>query len=146
MRLMPQVDSRISGLCERDRNNAGRLRQWSLIWAFTFLLAILTLGPGEGGPASLSPWWNCLALIPLVVAVFMIKACLRFMREADELMRHILFKAATTGFGVVYVLGMILSLGGQVFGEWEDAGAIIWAAGVITAHLSFSRQWKNLDA
>ena len=146
MHLMSQEDSRLSGLCERDRRNAGKLKKWSLIWAFTFLLAILTLGPGEGGPASLSPWWNGLALLPLVSSIFMIKAYLDFQREADELVRFVLIKAAATGFGVVYVLGMIIYLGGQVFGQWEDAGAIIWAAGVITAHISFSRQWKVLDA
>ena len=145
MHLMPQEDSRFSGLCQRDRHNAGRLRNWSLIWTFTFLLAILTLGPGEESPIRFSPWWNLIAVPPLVAAFFMIKAFLQFQREADELVRVILFKAAATGFGVFYVLGMVLYLCGQVFGNWEDAGAIIWVAGVITAQVSFSRQWKALD-
>lgn len=146
MMLSQRSETPFEGLCARDRRNAGLLRRWTLVWAFSFVIASLFLGPSADGPASVSPWLNGIVAVPLVAGALMIRSYLRFLSEADELVRLILLRAAAGGFGVVFALGIVFWLASQIFGEWEDAGAITWVVGFLTVEFSFLRQWKTLSA
>lgn len=143
--VLKQGSGSLEGLCERDRLNAGILGRWTLAWGIGTVVAGVLLGPSEGGIASVYPWLNGIIVVPLVAAGFMIKAYLRFLSQADELVRLVLLRAAAGGFGVVFALGIVFYLTSQIFGQWEDEGAITWVLGFITFEVSFFRQWKKLD-
>ena len=135
-----------SGLCERDKKNARIFFRWTLVWGVTFVIAHLFLGPGGKGIAEISDWYYSIVVFPLAACLFMIRAFLSFLELADELIRLILLRAAACGFGSVFVLGIVFSRSAQIFGDWEDSGEITWFIGFMIFELSFSRQWKNLDA
>ena len=145
MMLKQRPTAAMEGLCQRDKLNARALLRWTFVWGVTWVVVALFFGPGDRGLASISPWMYGLLVIPLAACVAMIKAYLRFLREADELVRLVLLRAAAIGFGVAFALGFVFLLSSQMFGEWEDAGAITWGAGWLAYQISFSWQWKHYD-
>ena len=66
-----------------------------------------------------------LAILPLLPGYFASRAYLKFLNEADELLRNVHYEAASKSFILVILLGIVYTLASQVFGEWEDAGAIL---------------------
>lgn len=95
-----------------DRRNQGRFVAWTLAWGVVFLTAtwLLRTERVEGAAG-----W-VVAVIPIVVAVGPLAAYLRFLRQADELMRRIQLEALAFGFAA----GVVFSVGYQLF---ERAGA-----------------------
>lgn len=134
-----------SGLCERDRNNLQRFRRWFLLFAATFVLAVIFLGPTDGGLEQTPPWRFVVAILPLLPGYFAARAYLEFLREADELIKNVHYEAASKSFLLVVLLGVVYSLASQVFGEWEDAGAILWVIASVTYEVSCRRAWRRFD-
>jgi hypothetical protein len=134
-----------SGLCERDRTNLGKFSRWFLLFGLAFVLAVVFLGPTEGGLEQTPPWRFVLAILPLVPGYFASRAYVKFLREADELIRSVHHEAASKSFILVIVLGFVYSLASQVFGEWEDAGAILWVIAIVAYQINYRRAWRRFD-
>ena len=104
----------------RDRRNVKPIKLYALLWAISFLLAVLMLPVSDGmvfGQAELSEqpvWAWILAAIPIPLGVMLTHYYLRYIRQTDELMRKIHLEALATGFGVAFVFGMGFILFGQL--------------------------------
>jgi hypothetical protein len=134
-----------SGLCERDRTNLKKFSRWALLFVLAFVLAVIFLGPTDGGLVETPPWRFALAILPLLPGYFASRAYLKFLREADELIRNVHYEAASKSFILVILLGFVYSLASQVFGEWEDAGAILWVIASVAYQINYRRAWKRFD-
>lgn len=104
-----------AGSREADRRNNVRLVVWALAWAvgLTAVSQYVKGNPGLEGPTG----W-VLALIPAVLALMVLLAYLRFMRETDELVRRIQRNGMAVGFGSVVMFGM-------TYAVFEDVGASV---------------------
>jgi len=96
-----------------DRRNQKWFVAWTFAWAATFVVAIWGLknhreALGVGGWA--------LALLPNIFAIGTMLAYLKFLRNADELLRRIQLEGLAIGFGT----GIIFAMGYQLL---ERAGA-----------------------
>ena len=134
-----------SGLCERDRTNLKNFSRWFLLFALAFVLAIIFLGPTDGGLEQTPPWRFALAILPLLPGYFASRAYLKFLSEADELLRNVHYEAASKSFILVILLGFVYSLASQVFGEWEDAGLVLWAIAGVAYQINYRRAWRRFD-
>ena len=134
-----------SGLCERDRTNLKKFSRWFLLFVLAFVLAVVFLGPTDGGLEQTPPWRFVLAILPLLPGYLASRAYLIFLREADELIRNVHYEAASKSFVLVILLGFVYSLASQVFGEWEDAGALLWAIAIVAYQISYRRAWRRFD-
>lgn len=87
-----------------DRRNSRRFNAWALAWMTTFVLASLALSRQlvPAGPLRLAA-----ALVPTALGLVVVWAYLRFLREADELVRKVQLEGAALGFGVgvVFMIG-----------------------------------------
>jgi branched-subunit amino acid transport protein len=137
--------ARHEGLCERDRTNLKKFSRWFLLFVPAFLLAAIFLGPTDGGVEQTPPWRFVLALLPLLPGYFASRAYLKFLREADELIRNVHYEAASKSFILVILLGVVYYLASQVFGEWEDAGLILWAIASVAYQVNYRRAWRRFD-
>ena len=135
-----------SGLCERDRMNLKKFSRWFLLFALAFVLAAIFLGPIDGGLERTPPWHFVLAILPLVPGYFAARAYLKFLREADELIRNVHYEAASKSFILVILVGIVYYLASQVFGEWEDAGLVLWAIASVAYQINYRRAWRRFDA
>ena len=70
---------------------------------------------------------------------------LKVLKEADELIRNVHYEAASKSFILVILLGFVYSLASQVFGEWEDAGAILWVIASVAYQINYRRAWRRFD-
>lgn len=79
-----------------DRKNQYRFLVWAAIWAVIFVAATWALNRGlvSGGAAA----W-LIAIAPLLPGALALRAYLRFLRMADELVRKIQFESLAFGFG-----------------------------------------------
>ena len=96
-----------------DRRNQKWFVAWTFAWAATFVVASWALknhreALGVGGWA--------LALLPNIFAIGTMLAYLKFLRNADELLRRIQLEGLAIGFGT----GIIFAMGYQLL---ERAGA-----------------------
>lgn len=96
-----------------DRRNQLWFVAWTFAWAATFVVASWVLknhreAVGVGGWA--------LALLPNIFAIGAMLAYLKFLRNADELLRRIQLEGLAIGFGT----GIIFAIGYQLL---ERAGA-----------------------
>lgn len=137
--------AKFGGLCERDRNNFIKFNRSLLIFTITFIVAVLVLGPVEGGIKQTPPWHLALIILPLITGIFAVKAFFQSLKKADELIRHVHFEAAAKSFAIVIIPGFIYCLATQIFGEWEDSGAILWAIGYISYVVNVSRTWRGFN-
>jgi len=135
-----------SGLCERDRTNLMKFSKWFFLFAFAFVLAVIFLGPTDGGLEQTPPWRFVLTIVPLFPGYFASRAYLKFLREADELIRNVHYEAASKSFILVILLGIVYCLASQVFGEWEDAGLLLWAIASVAYQVNYRRAWRRFDA
>ena len=86
-----------------DRRNQYRFILRLLAWAITFVGASWLLG-NRGDLAPVLAW--SLALVPNLFAIAALFAYLRFLREADELVRRIQLEGLAFGFGAGVVAAM----------------------------------------
>jgi drug/metabolite transporter (DMT)-like permease len=133
------------GLCTRDRTNLKKFSRWFRLFALAFVLAVIFLGPADGGLEQTPPWRFVLAILPLLPGYFASCAYLKFLKEADELIRNVHYEAASKSFILVILLGFVYSLASQVFGEWEDAGAILWVIASVAYQVNYRRAWRRFD-
>ncbi len=92
----------------RDAANVRRSTMWVLAWTFSFGLATVLLGAHLVSPL---PAAVLVAAAPTLLGVLAIRSFLRFVREADELVRKIQLEALGWGFGA----GAIFMLGYRLF-------------------------------
>jgi hypothetical protein len=133
------------GLCERDRANLEKFSRWFLLFGLVFVLAVIFLGPTDAGLAQIAPWRFVLAMLPLLPGYFASRAYRKFLKEADELIRNVHYEAASKSFILVILLGIVYSLASQVFGEWEDAGALLWVIAGVAYQVNYRRAWRRFD-
>lgn len=96
-------------LSERDRRNLRRYNAWVLTFGFLFVASVALLARSGVVEGTVMRW--IVALVPDVVGVMAVRAYVRFLRDADELVRKIHLEATALGFGagVVFILGYALA-------------------------------------
>lgn len=120
----------------RDWKNQKRILWTVGTWAVCFLGATFAIKKGllPAGPLS----WAA-ALLPTVVAVFVLMAYTRFIRETDELQRHVQLQALGLGFaaGWVAITGypLLERLGAPAIdvGDYVVVMAVSYALGTVIA-------------
>ena len=128
------------------QTNLERFSRRFLLFVLAFVLAVIFLGPTDGGLEQTPPWRFVLALVPLLPGYFASSAYLKFLKEADELLRNGDYEAASKSFILVILLGFVYSLASQVFGESEDAGVILWVIASVAYQANYRRAWRRFDA
>ena len=97
--ISPTGEKESSWETPRDRVNLRRVFLALLLWALAFIAATLLLDLGAlEGPAA----W-CAAAAPGMLALFVVRHYVRFLREADELLRQIHLDGLAIGFGAGFV-------------------------------------------
>lgn len=96
----------ILGTTQTDRRNNLRFMVWCFLWAVAFVGA--GLAQRQLGLDGAVAW--IVAFLPALPAIGALAAYLRFLREADEMVRAIQLQALAWGFGagVVVVIGVQL--------------------------------------
>lgn len=120
-----------------DRRNQYVFVAWCFAWAVMFTASNWLLKSDHALSAT-SAW--VAASVPNLVGVGMVLAYLKFLRQADELIRKMQIEGLATGFGV----GILFALGYQVFEragaphlELDDLAVIMmagWMAGQLFAY------------
>ena len=117
-----------------DANNNRALALWSLTWALGIIATTSVVASGL--VVGVAAW--IVALLPNVLALFVLRAYLRFLTMTDELQRRIQLEALAVGFGVTYFLiiahvvvqsagapaldsswWVLVFTGGLLFGNWR---------------------------
>lgn len=107
------------GMTARDRRNSRTTNWWLAGWMVSFLATSFAL-KGEHlspGPLAWLAVGTCTAL-GLIVGHYY----LRFIREADELLRKIQLEALAIGFGAAFIGHFTLSLVERVRGQVFETG------------------------
>lgn len=84
------------GATARDRRNNRRLNAWLFAWAVAFVGATWAL---VEWPERLGALGWLVAVVPTVLGVAALLAYVRFLRQADELLRRISLEGLALGFG-----------------------------------------------
>ncbi len=92
-----------------DRANTAVLNRWSLIWALGIIAASWSIKFLDL-PNTLN---GLIALAPNVIALFVLRRYLVFLRMTDELLRRIHLEGLAIGFGVsyIFVIGYLIAEG-----------------------------------
>lgn len=90
------------GATATDLENNKRLSLLSIAWAFTIVVASALLSRLDLAP----PLEWLLVLSPTVVAFFVLRAYLKFLRMTDEMQRRIQIEGLAVGFGVGYAFAI----------------------------------------
>ena len=87
---------------ECDRVNDKRTSLWAFAWVVSLAIARLPVASGQ------LPQWTgwVLGTISLAVAIQFIRAYLRMVREADELLRQVQLEGLAVGFGAGLICGL----------------------------------------
>jgi hypothetical protein len=136
-----KTSEKLDGLCERDRINAIRFIRWFVAFFVLFSIGAMVLGPKTGTPL----WYLAFGFLPAVPACFALNAYFRFMKNADELIRQLHFEAASHSFVVVIFAGYFFYLAAQMFGGWEDSGAMLCLLGTFSYVVNLRRARKRFD-
>ena len=94
-RARPRFWTCIWGMTQKDRLNNRRFVVYSFCWSVVFVAA----GAMQKHMDLPGAWRWAVALLPAVPAILAIAAYLRFLREADEMVRTIQFHGLAWGFG-----------------------------------------------
>jgi hypothetical protein len=117
----------IRGQTEADQRNIQAIWVWSLIAGAGFAATVLALKffPQLDGPLA----W-LLATAPSILGIGLVRATLRFLRDADEFVRKVQLEGIAWGFGA----GAVFCLGYSVL---EQVGAPELPIGVALVPLTF---------
>jgi predicted membrane-bound spermidine synthase len=108
---------------ESDRRNQYRFLRWAAAWAVSFVGASWLLRAADVGLDGWTVW--AVAVAPNLLAVAAGAAYVRFLREADELIRRIQLEALAIGFATALFVGLGYAL-------LEHAGAPELGVGNLT--------------
>lgn len=86
-----------------DRRNQYRFLLWAALWGVSFVAVVWALDRGRV-PGGIASWFT--ALVPLVPGLLAFRAYLRFLAEADELLRKIQLESIAFGFGCGVIAGL----------------------------------------
>lgn len=89
---------------ESDRRNQYRFLLWTAAWAVSFLGATWLLRASDVGLGGWAVW--AVAVAPNVLAVAAGASYVRFVREADELIRRMQLEALAIGFAAALFIGI----------------------------------------
>ena len=93
----------LRGQTEADDRNIKVFSLWSFLWAAGFVLVVYLV---KHYPEALGPFSWVLALVPLVLVVPVMRAFLRYLREADEFTRKVQLEGIAMGFGAGFAFCM----------------------------------------
>lgn len=119
----------------RDQANIRRFLAWCVTWAIVFTGVDWSLENLDVAPSAAS----VIALIPTLILCGALWAYLRYLREADELIRRIQLEGVALGFGVGIIFLMArISLEDAGFSTLDanDAAVVMmlsWCAGQLFA-------------
>ena len=123
----------------RDRRNSVVLTIWALIWGAVYTVTLLTIRMGLADGILV---WGLVAASALTGAVAL-WAFVRFVSEADELMRRVHVNALAFGFaaGAVFQVASTITaaMGGPVYGTSEMFAVMCLAF----AGKAFWNLWRN---
>ena len=120
----------------QDKKNQYRFVLFTLLWAVVFTGAnyILKQDYEFSAPVAFG-----IAVVPTIAGIYALLAYMKFLREADEMIRKMQFEGLAFGFGI----GVIFTLSYQVFEragaphlELDDAAFVLmmgWVAGQLLA-------------
>ena len=93
----------LRGQTEADDRNIKAFSLWCFLWAVGFALVVYLVKhfPDLLGPIS----WT-LALVPIALGIPVMRAFLRYLREADEFTRKVQLEGIAMGFGAGFLFGM----------------------------------------
>ena len=117
----------VGTMTRADVRNLGRFNLWMMGWALSWVGALVALRSAWAAAPALR--WAAVA-VPIALALAAILAYLRFLREADELLRKIHLEGMAYGFGVAFVLSTGAPLAERA-GAPALEGSVLWAAMVI---------------
>lgn len=125
----------VLGTTQADRRNNLRFTVLSLAWAVVYVGVAMT----QRFLAPPAPWSWIVAFLPAIPAILAVAAYLKFLREADEMVRTIQLQGLAYGFAT----GVLVRVGMQLPMELNRALArtdfvltammLGWAAGVVIA-------------
>ena len=126
--MTSNLDTRRGSAGDRIRTRA-YLRDFGLAMAgyAIVLTAVLVWGHLDGSSPSRFLW----ALLPVVPALFIVRAVLRHVDRVDDYQRLILLKGLGVGFAVAMVAAVTVGFLGVAGMALRDAGWIIYAAGML---------------
>lgn len=120
-----------------DRRNQYVFVAWCFAWAVIFTASNWLL-KSDYALSATAAWLA--AIVPNLIGIGMVLAYLKFLRQADELIRKMQVEGLAMGFGV----GILFALGYQVFEragaphlELDDLAVIMmagWMAGQLVAY------------
>ncbi|MGD2130571.1 MAG: hypothetical protein PVG42_16690 [Lysobacterales bacterium] len=109
------------GMRDIDRRNARRTNGWLLGWMVVFVATTFAL---KSGALSGLPAWLAIAAATALGIVAILRY-IRFLREADELLRKIQLEAIALGFGAGLVAHFTGSLVARLLNKPLDAGDVL---------------------
>ena len=124
-----------SDMTERDRRNARHANYWLFGWMASFVGAIFAMKYGVL-PEGVATW--AVIAASTAIGLVAIRAFVRFIRDADELLRKIQLEALALGFGAGFVANFTLALVERVREQPFEIGdvflimVVFYVIGVIT--------------
>jgi hypothetical protein len=91
------------GQTEADDRNLKAFNGWCFLWAAGFVLVVF-LVKNFGDALGPIPW--VLALVPIALSFPVMRAFLRYLRQADEFTRMVQLEGIAMGYGAGFLFGM----------------------------------------
>jgi hypothetical protein len=121
------IGERLFGAPGRDRRNSLAVLIWTLVWGATYTATLQAVKAGL--VHGLLTW--AMVAVSLITGVMALRAFVRFVRKADEMIHRLYVDALAFGFaaGAVFFPGseILAALGGPVYGSNELFAAMCLA-------------------
>ncbi|MDN5933727.1 MAG: hypothetical protein L0I24_22095 [Pseudonocardia sp.] len=124
--MTSDLDSSSRSGGDRARSRAYHLDFWPGIVGYVVVLAAVTIFGGLDGT---SPWRFLWALLPVVPALWVIRAVVRHVRRIDDYQRGLLLRGLAGGFAAAMIASITIGFLG-VAGLDVPGGWIIYSVGM----------------
>ena len=122
------LDSGSSSSGDRARSRAYQLDFWPGMAGYVLaLLAVLRWGGLDGASPARWAW----ALLPVVPALWMVRAVVRHLHRIDEYQRDLVLQGLAVGFGVAMVTAVTLGFLGIAGLSGQVTGWVVYGAGML---------------
>lgn len=122
------LDSDASSAGDRARSRAYSKEFWPGIVGYGVLLtASLVWGDLDGA----SPWRYVWAVLPVLPALWIVRAVLRHLRRVDDYQRALLLQGLGVGFAVAMITALTLGFLGIAGLPMAASGWVVYAAGML---------------